>query len=172
MTLRTSLAAALLTVVLFVPSLASAQREPSLVERPTSHAVTGASAHGTHLRDEHEQLRPPSAGEWVLPIGSIILGAGGVIAGGIFTVGALLGLALEGTAHLAGGGDDDTSRDLGLALGASLAGLAVGAVLVGVGAAGVASLRHRARETSGPNLLGVSIAPTPDGLRVTAYGRF
>jgi hypothetical protein len=169
------IAALVLAVVFFAaPALASAQHEPVVVERPVaSHATTDATAsHAPHLTDAHEQLRPPSPEEWVLPVGSIVLGGAMVIAGAIFTVGSLLGLALEGTAGIFGGGDDTTVRNLQIVLGGSLAGLAVGAVLIAVGATHVAELRHRTRETSGPNVEGFSLAPTQDGFAVGAWGTF
>lgn len=175
MTTERLLALALATLVFCAPSLASAQHEPMPVEHV--HVAEATSAHATHaaharttdatphLADRSERLHPPSAGDYVLPIGGIVLGGAMVIAGAVVAVFAGLIALVE---HV----ESDTSTVSSWVFGVSLGGAALGALVLGLSASSLAGVRHRARETEGVNLAGVSVAPTEGGVAVTAWGTF
>lgn len=147
-------------VVAAAPSFASAQHES-----PSASDVSAASQHGVHLREQDEVLTPPSAGEYVLPVLGIVVGAALVVGGALSLL--ISGLSAIGDEH-SGHTSDATMIYLGIGLG----GVAVGAVSIIASVLGLSSLRHRARESEGPNLLGVALAPTEGGVALAAWGTF
>lgn len=105
-------------------------------------------------RGENLTLRAPDAGEYALPVTGIVLGSLVTLGGAVTVVGA-------GFVWIVQRGFDRNTDSTELALGLGGAGVAVGLTMLIAGAAGVSSLRGRARDAE--RMPSVAVAPIEGG---------